>query len=122
MQMVRIVLSVFFLAGIVLAQTADTATGHKAAATALLNSNNTGAARLACPASISAVPSSNPPGGGPPRAAGDPGRGGRGRGARLASTPPRDAWYAEGGQVFDNLYLLTKMNSAGRSTPQMGSS
>jgi metallo-beta-lactamase class B len=36
------------------------------------------------------------------------GRAGRGRG-----TPPRENWYAEGGQVFDNLYMLTtKMNSA----------
>ena len=113
MQIGLIVPFVFFVAGMVLAQTADTATAHKAAATALLNSNNTGAARLACPASISAVPTSNPPGGGPPRAAGDPGRGGRGRGGGPGSTPPRDAWYAEGGQVFDNLYILTtKMNSA----------
>src|SRR5436190_13739535 len=86
----------------------DTGTAHKAAATALLNSNNSGAARLACPASISAAPTSNPPGGGPPRAAGAPGGGGGGRGI-----PARDTWYAEGGQVFDNLYLLTtKMNSA----------
>src|SRR5580765_3163183 len=93
MQIALIVPFVFFLAGIVLAQAADTATAHKAAATAVLTSK--------------------PPGGGPRRAAGDPGRGGRGRGAGPASTPPRDAWYAEGGQVFDNLYLLTtKMNSA----------
>ena len=32
------------------AQSADTATAHKAADTALLNSNNTGAAHPACPA------------------------------------------------------------------------
>ena len=79
----------------------------------MLNSNNTGAAHLACPASIFPVPTSNPPGGGPPRAAGAPG--GRCRPGRCgtATTPPRDTWYAEGGQVFDNLYLLTtKTNSA----------
>jgi metallo-beta-lactamase class B len=111
-----------FLAGAaaLVAQTpADTATAHKAAATALLNSNNTGAARLACPATISAQPTANPPGGGPARGAGPggPGRagagpGGAGRGGR-GGTPPRENWYAEGGQVFDNLYMLTtKMNSA----------
>jgi len=37
----------------------DTGTAHKAAATALLNSNNTGAARLACPATIGAVSTAN---------------------------------------------------------------
>ena len=95
------VLFPLFLSGAVLAQSADTGTAHKAAATALLNSNNAGAARLACPASIPA-PTSNP------------GGGGRGRGAAgPASTPAKDSWYAEGGQVFDNLYLLTtKTNSA----------
>ncbi len=114
MRIARVVLFLLFLSSAVLAQTADTGTAHKAAATALLNSNNAGAARLACPATISATPTSNPPGGGPPRAAGAPGRGGGGRGAAgPASTPARDTWYAEGGQVFDNLYLLTtKANSA----------
>src|SRR5580698_9420317 len=80
----------------VLAQAADTATAHKAAATALLNSNNTGAAHLACPATIGEAPAANPPAG--------PGRGGapsvagagRGRGRGPAGTPPKETWYAEG--------------------------
>ncbi len=102
MQMARVVLFLLGLSFAVSAQSADTGTAHKAAATALLNSNNSGAARLACPATISAAPTPNPPGGG------------RGRGAAgPASVPARDTWYAEGGQVFDNLYLLTtKTNSA----------
>ena len=114
MQMARVVLLLSFSSAAVLAQSADTGTAHKAAATALLNSNNSGAAHLACPASIFPLPTANPPGGGPPRTAGAPGAGVGGRGAAgFATTPPRDTWYAEGGQVFDNLYLLTtKMNSA----------
>ncbi len=102
MPLARVVLFPFLLSSAVPAQSVDTSTAHKAAATALLNSNNSGAARLACPATISAAPTPNP------------GGGGRGRGAAgPASTPTRDTWYAEGGQVFDNLYLLTtKMNSA----------
>lgn len=96
------------------AESTDTATAHKAAATALLNSNNTGAARLACPVTISEVSTANSPAGpgrgGVPGAPGA-GRGGRGRGPGV--TPPKEDWYAEGGQVFDNLYMLTtKMNSA----------
>lgn len=102
--------SLFFAGVAVFAQTPDTATAHKAAATALLNSNNTGAARLACPATISPEPAANPPGGGPARGAGVAGAG---RGGRGGGTPPKENWYAEGGQVFDNLYMLTtKMNSA----------
>ncbi len=102
------VLFPLFLSATVLAQSTDTGSAHKATATALLNPNNTGAAHLACPASISPVPTSNPPGGGPPRAAGAPGGGGG-----VRPTPPRETWYAEGGQVFDNLYMLTtKANSA----------
>jgi len=102
MQMTRVVLFLLFLSAAALAQSADTGTAHKATAAALLNSNNAGAARLACPATISATPASNPPGGGRGRDAAGP-----------ATTPARDTWYAEGGQVFDNLYLLTtKMNSA----------
>ncbi|HXE65139.1 MAG TPA: MBL fold metallo-hydrolase [Bryobacteraceae bacterium] len=119
-----------FLSAVVFGQTPDTGTAHKAAATALLNSNNSGAAHLACPATVFPEPSATPPGGGPARgglgpggrAQGGPGqaadaqgagraggRGGPGRGA----TPPRENWYAEGGQVFDNLYMLTtKVNSA----------
>ncbi len=108
MRMARAVLFPLFLSVTVLAQSTDTGSAHKAAATALLNSNNAGAAHLACPASISPVPTSNPPGGGPPRAAGAPGGGGG-----VRPTPPRETWYAEGGQVFDNLYMLTtKANSA----------
>src|SRR5581483_1007950 len=93
-----------FASAAVFAQTPDTGTAHKAAATALLDSNNAGAARLACPATISLQPTAKPPGGGPARGAGMPGAGraGLGRG-----TPPRENWYAEGGQVFDNLYMLT---------------
>src|SRR5690348_17957474 len=68
-----------------IAQSADTGTAHKAAATALLNSNNTGAARLACPATIGAVSTANSPAGpgrvGGPPAAGRGPAGGRGRGA-----------------------------------------
>jgi metallo-beta-lactamase class B len=116
MQMNRVILCVLLFSGAVLAQSADTATAHKAAAVALLNSNNTGAAHLACPATILPAPTATPPGGGPPRAAGAPGeagRGGGGRGRGPGVTPPRENWYAEGGQVFDNLYMLTtKTNSA----------
>jgi metallo-beta-lactamase class B len=105
MKMTRVVLFLPFLSAAILAQSANTGTAHKAAATALLNSNNTGAAHLACPATIVPAPAANPPGG-PPRAVG-------GRGPGPGVTPPRDAWYAEGGQVFDNLYMLTtKVNSA----------
>jgi hypothetical protein len=101
--------SILFLAGAtVFAQTPDSGTAHKAAATALLNSNNTGAARLACPTTISPEPVPNQPGRGPARGAGLAGAGRGGRG-----TPPKENWYAEGGQVFDNLYMLTtKANSA----------
>ena len=94
--------------GTVLAQ--DTGTAHKAAATALLNSNNSGAAHLACPATIGAVSTANLPG----RAGGPPGGGAaKGGGRGPAAAPPKENWYAEGGQVFDNLYMLTtKVNSA----------
>jgi len=111
--MAPVVLFSLFCAAAI-AQSADTGSAHKAAATALLNSNNAGAAHLACPASIFPLPASNPPGGGPPRTAGAPVGGGGGRGAAgPRPTPPRETWYAEGGQVFDNLYLLTtKTNSA----------
>ena len=96
------------------AQAQDTGTAHKAAATALLNSNNSGAARLACPATIGPVSTTNSPAG-PGRAGGPPaGRGAaKGGGRGPATVPPKENWYAEGGQVFDNLYMLTtKMNSA----------
>jgi metallo-beta-lactamase class B len=115
MQIARLIVLPVLLGAAARAQSADTATAHKAAAMALLNSNNTGAAHLACPATIFPEPTSNPPGGGPARGAGAPGAGrgagGRGRGPGVA--PPRENWYAEGGQVFDNLYMLTtKANSA----------
>jgi metallo-beta-lactamase class B len=102
--------TIFLFSATLFGQTPDTASAHKAAATALLNSNNTGAAHLACPATISPQPTANPPGGGPARGAGAPGAG-RGRGPGV--TPPKENWYAEGGKVFDNLYMLTtRMNSA----------
>lgn len=92
----------------------DTGTAHKAAATALLNSNNSGAARLACPATIGAVSTANPPGGGG-AAKGGAAKGGAAKagGRGPAASPPKENWYAEGGQVFDSLYMLTtKTNSA----------
>ena len=106
----RVVTAALILSAAALAQSTDTGTAHKAAATALLNSNNIGAAHLACPAYISSEATAYPPGGGP---AGASGRGPGGAGRGPATTPPRESWYAEGGQVFDNLYMLTtKMNSA----------
>jgi len=78
----------------------------------LLNSNNTGAAHLVCPAAIFPEPTANPPGGRPARGANTRGAGRAAAGGR-GVIPPREKWYAEGGQVFDNLYMLaTKMNSA----------
>ncbi|MEP6962934.1 MAG: MBL fold metallo-hydrolase [Acidobacteriota bacterium] len=113
MQINRTILPLLFTAT-VFAQSPDTGTAHKAAATALLNSNNTGAARLACPATIGAVSTANPPGGGPPRAAGAAKGGGAAKGTGgPAAAPAKETWFAEGGQVFDNLYMLTtKGNSA----------
>jgi len=98
----------------VFAQSPDTGAAHKAAAMALVDSNNSGAARLACPATIGPTPTANPPGGGPARGAGAAkGRGAAKGGRGPVASPPRENWYAEGGQVFDNLYLLTtKANSA----------
>ena len=108
MQLSRQVSPLLLFSAALFAQPADTGTAHKAAATALINSNNAGAARLACPATIGAVSTANPPGGGPPRAAGAPAPPPVPR-----PDPPKESWYAEGGQVFDNLYLLTtKTNSA----------
>ena len=99
------VLAALILSTAAFAQTPDTGTAHKAAATALLNPNNIGAAHLACP-DFTALPGSTPAGRGPGRSAGGAGRG-------PAATPERESWYAEGGQVFDNLYMLTtKANSA----------
>ena len=109
MQNYRMLPSLLFVSAAALAQSAGTGTAHKAAATALLNSNNAGAVRLACPATIGPESTANPPGGGPPRAAGAPGP----AAGVPRPNPPRESWYAEGGQVFDNLYLLTtKSNSA----------
>lgn len=96
----------------VLGQPADTGTAHKAAATALLNSNNRGAASLACPATIGPVSTANSPAG-PAAAKGGPPGGGAAKGAGPRPAPAKETWYAEGGQVFDNLYMLTtKTNSA----------
>jgi metallo-beta-lactamase class B len=101
----RLFLAFISLSGAVAAQTPDTGTAHKAAATALLNANNIGAAHLACP-DFTSIPGAPAAGRGPGRAGGPGGRG-------PAATPARENWYAEGGQVFDNLYMLTtKMNSA----------
>src|SRR5579871_1789233 len=103
MTTVRAVPALLILSAALFAQTPDTGAAHKAAATALLNTNNIGAAHLACP-DLTAPPGSAPAGRGPARGAG-------GRGP--ATTPARETWYAEGGQVFDNLYMLTtKANSA----------
>ena len=111
MRMSRAFFLPLFVTTVVLAQSDDTGTAHKAAATALLNSNNTGAARLACPATIGPAPTANSPAG-PGRAGGPPGGRGAAKGGGRA-TPPKENWYAEGGQVFDNLYMLTtKTNSA----------
>ena len=114
MRMSRAILFPLLLTTTLLAQSEDTGTAHKAAATALLNSNNSGAARLACPATIGPVSTANSPAG-PGRAGGPPaGRGAaKGGGRGPAASPPKENWYAEGGQVFDNLYMLTtQMNSA----------
>ncbi len=106
--------AIVILSAAAFAQSTDTGAAHKAAATALLNPNNIGAAHLACPAYISSETATVPPPGAGPagaaRAGGrGPGAGGRGPGA----APPRESWYADGGQVFDNLYMLTtKTNSA----------
>src|SRR5581483_12001313 len=115
MQLARLSFLSTFLSVMAFGQPIDTGTAHKAAAAALLNSNNAGAAHLACPASIFPEPAANLPGGGPapgaaPQSAGRAAsRGTAGR----REIPPRENWYAEGGQVFDNLYMLTtKVNSA----------
>lgn len=106
----RVFLIPLLLTPVLIAQSDDTGTAHKAAATALLNSNNSGAAHLACPATIGPAVTANSPAG-PGRTGGPPG--GRGATKGPAATPPKENWYAEGGQVFDNLYMLTtKMNSA----------
>ena len=101
-------------------QTPDTGTAHLNAANAMLNSNNRGAAKLACPATVLPNLSYNPPGGGEPIVVGAPraaGRGGRGP----AGPPAKESWFAEGGKVFDNLYMLTtKENSAWALTTSDG--
>jgi len=113
MKMARVFPLLLALSAAGLAQSTDTGTAHKAAATALLNSNNAGIANVACPASIFPVPTYYAGGGGPPRAIGAPAPGSGNRGTPARAIPARDTWYAEGGQVFDNLYLLTtKANNA----------
>jgi metallo-beta-lactamase class B len=86
-----------------LAQSAETGTAHRNAAMALVDSNNRGVAHLACPAepapnAIATAAGASGRGGG----SGVSGRGGRGP----ASGPPREQWYQEPQQVFDNLYYL----------------
>jgi metallo-beta-lactamase class B len=65
------------------------------------------------------VSTANPPGGagagkGAGKGGAGAGKGGaKGGGGGPAAAPPKENWYAEGGQVFDNLYMLTtKVNSA----------
>src|SRR3954451_8908040 len=99
----RTSLTILFPIVLTTALAQDTGTAHKAAATALLNSNNTGAARLACPATIGPIPTANSPAG-PGRAGGPPPAGAgaaKGGGRGPAATPAKETWYAEGGQVFD---------------------
>ena len=115
MRTTRAFLLSLLLTTTVLAQSEDTGTAHKAAATALLNSNNTGAAHLACPATICPVADREFAGGSGPcrRSSRWTWRGAEGAAAGRPATPPKENWYAEGGQVFDNLYMLTtKANSA----------
>lgn len=111
-----LLMTVGAMAPLASAQTADTGTAHKAAATALLNRNNTGAARLSCPATIGEVATASPivPGAGRGAAKGGPGAGkGAAKGGGGRGTPAKETWYAEGGKVFDNLYMLTtQVNSA----------
>jgi hypothetical protein len=49
MTTVRVVPALLILSAALFAQTPDTGAAHKASATALLNTNNIGAAHLACP-------------------------------------------------------------------------
>jgi metallo-beta-lactamase class B len=85
------------------AQSADTAIAHRNAAMALVDSNNRGVAHLACPAEPSPNALAAPSGQGQ----GPGGRGGSGGGGRgPAVGPPREQWYQEPQQVFDNLYYL----------------
>ena len=104
------------------AQPADTGAAHKAAAEALMDDNNRGAGRLACPANIGAQPTAAPI---VPNAAGRgaaKGKGkGKGGGRGPGGVPPRENWYAEGGKIFDNVYLLTtQTNSAFAVTTSEG--
>jgi len=102
---VPVILATVIVSFAAFAQMPATGAAHKAAATALLDANNIGAAHLACP-DFTAIPGANAGGRGPGRAVGGGGRG-------PAAAPARETWYAEGGQVFDNLYMLTtKSNSA----------
>lgn len=84
-----------------------------------MNDNNRGAGRLACPANIGAQPTAAPivqGRGGAAKGKGKAKGGGGGRG-----TPPRENWFAEGGKIFDNLYMLTtQVNSAFALTTSEG--
>ena len=90
-------------AGLVVAQTPDTATAHLAAAKALVDSNNQGVEHLACPAEI-------------PKSAAEASQNAanyRAGGGRGPTPPPRDDWYQPPQQVFDNLYYLgTKIHTS----------
>jgi len=114
MRLLRLLPLALLFGAVLPAQTPDTATAHLAAAKALLNSNNTGVAHLACPAEI---PKSTTE-----AAQLDPfaGRGRGGRGA-AAGPPPRESWYQPPQQVFDNLYYLgNKVNTSWAVTTSQG--
>src|SRR5665213_1809914 len=103
MHMFKVFCAGFIMSTVAVAQSADTATAHRNAAMALVDSNNRGVAHLACPAEP--VPNANATPAGPGAAGG--GRGASGRGGRgPAGGPPREQWYQEPQQVFDNLYYL----------------
>ena len=103
MPMSRIFTVGLIMSAAALAQTADTGTAHRNAAMALVDSNNRGVAHLACPTEPAAPTAIA-------TAAGASGRGGgfggSGRGGRGPGGPPREQWYQEPQQVFDNLYYL----------------
>src|SRR4051812_36064890 len=103
MPLIRIVFSCLFI-GVAFAQPPDTATAHRNAAMALVDSNNRGVAHLACPAETAL--NAAPPAATAAQGFSGAGRGGSGRGGRGPAGPPRAQWYQEPQQVFDNLYYL----------------
>src|SRR3569833_3661054 len=105
MPTLRILVTGFLIVAATFAQAPDTATAHRNAAMALVDSNNRGVAHLPCPSEAALNPSDVPAAPGFAGAGrGGSGRGGAGRGA--AGGPPRAQWYQEPQQVFDNLYYL----------------